>query len=111
MRVLTVCGLAIAQFVPAFLALDLIFRYMDVTPSGLRGRLRRYGLIYAGTGVVFGLAGATVQWRLAGAPGLAAAVLNAVPWWLLWRFGLRKQLTYLFKDDRGRPHGAENPDP
>ncbi|MDF2628547.1 MAG: hypothetical protein K0R39_2378 [Symbiobacteriaceae bacterium] len=103
-------GLLLAQFVPAFLALDLVFRFMDLSPGALRRELRRYGLLFAFAAVDFGLAGAWFQWRADGVLGLVAAAGNWVPWWLLWRFGLRKQLTHLFKDDGGKDQDATKPD-
>lgn len=100
-------ALVLAQFVPAYLGLDLVFRTMDLRPDGLRRRLAQYRLAFAtGCGVVSVL-GAWAQWRLAGPGGMAMAAMNWVPWWLLWRFGLRKQLTFLFRDDGG---SAKQPD-
>lgn len=104
-------GLMLAQFVPAYLALDLIFRHIDLAPDGLIRELRRCGRRYAAAAAVFGLAGAWAQWRSDGPAGLVVAVVgNWVPWWLLWRFGLRKQLTFLFKDDGGTDRDATKPD-
>jgi hypothetical protein len=109
-NLLFVLGLALAQFAPAFLAVDLMFRHMDVEPTGLALRLRSWTRRYVAGALGFSLAAGWLQWRLAGAPGAAAVLLNGVPWWLLWRFGLRKQLTFLFKDDGGRAAAWKNPD-
>lgn len=104
-------GLLLAQFVPAYLALDLAFRNMDLAPGALRQELRRLGALYAAGAAAFGLAGAWAQWRAGGTAGLMVAVAgNWAPWWLLWRFGLRKQLTFLFKDDGGTDRDATKPD-
>lgn len=102
-------GLALAQFVPAFLTLDLFFRWGDMEPRGLRRRIQRWAALFAGLAGLFGALGGYAQWRLVGAPGLVMAPANLLPWWLLWRFGLRKQLTFLFKHDGGQD--AANPDP
>lgn len=104
---LIAAGLAVAQFVPAFVTLDSLFRWGDMDPRGLSGRVRRWALLYGGLALLSGALGAWAQWRWAGAPALA--LLNPVPWWLLWRFGLRKQLTFLYKHDGGQD--ATNPDP
>lgn len=99
------------QFVPAFVTLDLFFRYMNVTPAGLDRRVRWYALVYAALAIIFSAGAAWLQWRIVGLPGVGVGLANMVPWWLLWRFGLRKQLTYLFKDDGGRAIHMEKPDP
>ncbi|HLN60972.1 MAG TPA: hypothetical protein VK464_05415 [Symbiobacteriaceae bacterium] len=99
------------QFVPAFLTLDLFFRYVDVAPEGLARRLRGYSLRYAAVAMACSAAAGWGQWQLAGSWGLVPGLLNTVPWWLLWRFGLRKQLTHLFKDDGGHAVTMEKPDP
>lgn len=91
--------LALGQFVPAFLTLDLIFRYMPVEPGRLRGALRRLVFLFGGLALVFGLVALWLQFRFGGVSGaLVGVALNGVPWWLLWRFGLRKQFTFLFTD-------------
>jgi hypothetical protein len=95
-------GISLAQFVPAFVVLDLFFRWMPVAPDQLGQWFGRHALLYGLLSVLFSALGAFGQWRLAGAVGLAVGLLNAVPWWLLWRFGLRKQLTFLYKSDGGR---------
>lgn len=95
-------GIGLVQFGPAFLTLDLFFRWMPVTPDRL-GRWRdRFVWLYGLLAVLVGVAGALVQWRIAGAVGLVVGLVNPVPWWLLWRFGLRKQFTFLYKSDGGR---------
>lgn len=100
--------LAVCQFAPAFLTLDLIFRRVPLDPVGLRAALARYRWIYVGFGAAFCVIGVWGQWLAEGLTGLVMAVaLNWVPWWLLWRFGLRKQFTFLFKDDGG----MAKPDP
>jgi hypothetical protein len=102
--------LAVAQFATAFLVLDLTFRWMDVTADGFTARVRSYAWRYAASAAVCCAGTALFQWRLAGWPGAFLAPVDAVPWWLLWRFGLRKQLTFLFKADGGRPWDRKNPD-
>jgi hypothetical protein len=96
--------LLVGQWALAYLVLDLCFRTMDVRPEGLRTRVRRYGLAYGALGVASALLAGWGQARLAGGGGLPLAALSLLPWWLLWRFGLRKQLTFLFKHDGGRDH-------
>jgi hypothetical protein len=103
--------LPLIQFVPAFVALDLFFRFIDVAPEGLPGRVRRYGARYGLLAAVCIVGTAWCQWLLAGPAGAAAAPLGALPWWMLWRFGLRKQLTHLFKDDGGRALDIQKTDP
>lgn len=87
----------------AFLALDLIFRLVPLQPDSLRKHLRAYQGAYMLVALTACLAGAGIQWKQGRWGGLLLSVLNLLPWWLLWRFGLRKQFTYLFKDDGGRP--------
>lgn len=103
-------GLLLGQFAVAFLALDLTFRRMDLSPAVLEREVARCGAAYATAAVAAGLAGGWLQWQLAGLAGLAFAAGNWIPWWMLWRFGLRKQLTFLFKDDGGAPVNAQKPD-
>jgi len=103
-------GLLLGQFAVAFLALDLTFRRMDLSPGALGREVARCGAAYAAAAVMAGLGGGWLQWRLAGPAGLAVAAGNWIPWWILWRFGLRKQLTFLFKDDGGSPMNAQKPD-
>jgi hypothetical protein len=90
------------EAVTAFLTLDLFFRYMSVDPALLRERLLWHALIYAAIAALCVGGGGIAQWWSAGYGGLVPAALNWIPWWLLWRFGLRKQFTYLFKSDGGR---------
>ncbi|HYF93626.1 MAG TPA: hypothetical protein VD969_15540 [Symbiobacteriaceae bacterium] len=94
-------GVLVGESALAYLVLEAVFRYVDVSPAGLAVRLRRWCYVYASLAAAAGLAGAWAQFRLAGPMGLAVAAGNWVPWWLLWRFGLRKQLTFLIKDDGG----------
>lgn len=88
-----------------FLILDLFFRFMAVEALA-RGAVW-YGVM---AGAVCGVAlwGA---WQVGGAPGLLLASPGPAVWWVLWRFGMRKQFTYLYKDDDGKPVHAEKPDP
>jgi hypothetical protein len=102
--------LAAAQFAAAFLVLDLFFRWMDVSAEGFAARVRGYSRRYALVAAVCCAGTALWQWRLADWPGAVLVAADAVPWWLLWRFGLRKQLTFLFKADGGRPLDRKNPD-
>lgn len=98
---LVLCGEAAS----GFLVLDLFFRYMDV--RALPHRAWQYGAV----AVLFCGAGIWGSWVAGHLPGLLLAAPGPLIWWMLWRFGLRKQLTYLFKDDGGRPLDAERPDP
>lgn len=108
---LVTIGLLLAQFVPAYLALDLTFRHMSLAPETRDRELRRWRLLFAVACVVASGVGAWAQWRAGGTAGLAIGVAgNWAPWWLLWRFGLRKQLTFLFKDDGGTDRDATKPD-
>lgn len=91
-----------AEAAAAFLTLDLFFRYMSVDAALLRERLLQYSLVYAVIAALCAGGGGIAQWWSAGNAGFIPAALNWVPWWLLWRFGLRKQFTYLFKPDGGR---------
>ncbi|HWI64471.1 MAG TPA: hypothetical protein VNT75_21785 [Symbiobacteriaceae bacterium] len=100
----------LGQFALAFLALDLWFRYMDLSSAGMRARIGRHAVRFGAVAAVASLLGGWAQWHLAGVHGLALAAANWVPWWLLWRFGLRKQLTFLFKDDGGRAIDMKKPD-
>lgn len=81
----------------AYITLDLFLRRISVEATGLQQRLRRAARLYYGIGACGVAAGAWLQWRLLGPIGLALIPLDGLPWWLLWRFGLRKQFTYLFK--------------
>lgn len=86
----------------AFLTLDLYFRYMAVEPARLKQQLGRYALGYGCIAAAACLAGAWAQWRAASYAGLIPALGNWAPWWMLWRFGLRKQFTFLYKSDGGQ---------
>lgn len=108
---ITAILLTLAQFVPAFVALDLFFRYMPVDPAGMRAWLGRYALLYGLIGAVAAVATAVLQWQIAGLFGALCSAANWIPWWMLWRFGLRKQFTFLYKSDGGRHAGMEKPDP
>lgn len=103
--------IAAAEAAVAFLTLDRLFRVIAVEPARLRERLRWHGALYATVAALSSAFGAWLQWRVGGPAGLVVAPLNPLPWWLLWRFGLRKQFTYLFKADGGRPVEPEGPDP
>lgn len=96
------------EVVAAFLTVDLLFRLLPVNEGGLRRRVRRFGAIHAGVAAALGIGGAWAQWHAAGYAGLAPAALNLVPWWLLWRFGVRKQFPHLHEE---RPHRAKRPTP
>ncbi|HEY3364398.1 MAG TPA: hypothetical protein VGK74_05040 [Symbiobacteriaceae bacterium] len=89
--------LVLGQAVPAFLALDLFFRLVPVQPAGLKARLARCARGYAGLAAACCVAGGLVQARAAGSGGLVVACLSGLPWWLLWRFGMRKQFTFLYQ--------------
>jgi len=89
-------GILAAEAAAGFLALDLIFRTMSLAEDGLRERVRRLGWFYAGLAALLVAGGGWLQWRLLGAGGAALLALDWAPWWLLWRFGLRKQLGFLF---------------
>lgn len=79
-----------------FLSLDLIFRMIPLEAEALEARLRMWGGGYAVLAALFCAAGAAVQWRLAGRTGLMMAFFNWVPWFALWRFGMRKQFTFIY---------------
>jgi len=96
------------ETVMAFLALDVVFRLLPVEAGNLRSAVRRYGYAYAGVAFLLGAVGALAQWRSAQYHGLALAPLDVLPWWVLWRFGLRKQLPPLFPP--GTPR-AKKPTP
>ncbi len=102
METVVALGLHLTQWVGAFLTLDLFFRTMPVEPTELRRRLPgvrvRFGLV----GLVLCLSLGGVQVWIAGAWGLGIGLLGWVPWWVLWRFGWRKQFTFLYKDDGGK---------
>lgn len=105
------------QWLLAYLALDLTFRTVDVSPGGLdrsRDRCRRrYALAAAVSTVAIGTA---QMWIAQGSngPGAGPAVLAGsaataglgwLPWWLLWRFGWRKQFPHLYQAPRNRRRG------
>lgn len=112
MRLLSVLGVHLMQWGLAYLALDLSFRTIPLEPAALRGRLRAYQVRFAGLAGLSALLGAAAQIWLAGVWGGALGLLGWLPWWILWRFGWRKQFPFLFKDDGGRHlAGATKPDP
>lgn len=92
----------------AYGVLDFVFRQIPVSPALLPQSLRRYGWGYTLAAVLCVSAGTAVQWHLSGSAGACLAPLNALPWWLIWRFGLRKQLPFLFTQT-GRPHPYQSP--
>lgn len=94
-------GFHLVEWILAFLALDLLFRTLDLRPEGLAARIRRCRLLYALLAAAATAAAGAVQIALAGAWGWAAAA-GWLPWWLLWRFGWRKQFTHLYRRDGGR---------
>jgi hypothetical protein len=95
-------GVHLLEWVVAFLTLDLFFRTIPLEPDGFRDRLRRYRYRFGLLGALFALGGALIQIGLAGGWGVVLGLLGWVPWWVLWRFGWRKQMTFLYKDDGGR---------
>ncbi len=101
---------ALSQFVWAFLAFDLVLRVLPVQPDRLERNLRRYRRHYGWVALVFCMGGAWAQHRLGGPAGLVFAAANWVPWWLLWRFGLRKQFPFLFPSGREKSERAQEPD-
>ncbi|HEY8345663.1 MAG TPA: hypothetical protein VIL07_00070 [Symbiobacteriaceae bacterium] len=80
----------------AYLTLDLVFRRIPLDPQRLRRTLRRWGRGYAAAALVMAAAGAAAQWYLAGIAGACLAPLNLLPWWALWRHGVRKQFPILW---------------
>lgn len=99
------------EAVLAFLTLDLVFRAVPLDPNALRGHLRSARALYVTVAALACLAGVAGQWLSGGWGGLGLGTLNWAPWWLLWRFGLRKQFTFLYKADGGHPVNTEKPDP
>jgi len=87
--------LHLLQWVLAFLVLDSFFRTIDVRPGILERRLAHHRLRYGLAALASALALGMVQVLLAGAWGLLPAAAGWVPWWLLWRFGWRKQFPHL----------------
>lgn len=85
------------QWVLAFLALDRTFRTIPVEPDTLRSMVRHYRHRFALIGGLACLAGAAVQVWTAGGWGWALAAVGWLPWWILWRFGWRKQFTFLYQ--------------
>lgn len=84
----------LGEAVLAFVSLDLLFRVIPVHPATLERSIKRYGICYAliaGVAVATGLA---AQWLTGHAAGLVLGSTYWLPWWLLWRFGLRKQFPY-----------------
>lgn len=87
------------QWVSAFLALDRCFRHIPVEPATLRGQIRLYRRRYAAAAVAFCVGGGLLQFLALRPWGAALALVGPLPWWLLWRFGWRKQFTHLYKYD------------
>lgn len=103
------------QWFLAYLSLDLLFRTADVRPASLARSRVRYMLLYGLQAAAATLLIGALQLRLvqaasapgggpaASAPGAVLAVLGVLPWWLLWRFGWRKQFPHLYqRPPRGR---------
>ncbi len=88
----------VGEGVAAYLTVDFLFRLMPVESNALRRYVRRFGLIHAGVAALLGVGGAWAQWYAAGYSGLALGALNLAPWWLLWRFGVRKQFPLLYEE-------------
>lgn len=84
------------QWVAAYLALDLVFRRIPLEPEGLRQRIRLYRRRYTLAAAALCLAVGVLQLRAAGLAGAVPALAGWLPWWLLWRFGWRKQFTFLY---------------
>lgn len=95
--------LHLGQWVLAFFTLDIFFRVIPVEPAGLREQVRLYQRRFTLLAVLFALVGGLAQAWWAGAWGKGFALLGWLPWWILWRFGWRKQFTFLYKDDGGEP--------
>jgi len=83
------------QWVLSFLVLDLLFRTVDVRPDVLQRSVGRHRQRYRVLALAAVLAVGLAQVGLAGAWGLVPAAAGWVPWWLLWRFGWRKQFPHL----------------
>lgn len=89
----------VGEAASAFVTLDLFFRYLPL--DRLEERLQRYGLYYGFIGGFFCVAGGWVGWHRSGLGGVVLTAMDPLLWWMLWRFGLRKQFSYLFRHDKG----------
>lgn len=92
--------LHLVQWAAAYLALDFVFRRIPLEPEGLPRRIRLYARGYALAAAASCAAVGAVQLRAAGWWGTLPALAGWLPWWLLWRFGWRKQFTHLFLPTR-----------
>lgn len=95
-------GLHLLQWLMAFLVLDRFFQWLPMEPKGLKERLAQYRLRFQQIALLCSLLVGLAQLSLSGTWGLGLALVGWLPWWLLWRFGWRKQLTHLYVDDGGQ---------
>lgn len=79
----------IGEAAVAYLFLDLVFRSMPL--ENLRRSMSRAGLVYGAAGVGVTALAACLGWRWSGIAGLVTSLPGFSIWWLLWRFGIRKQ--------------------
>lgn len=75
----------------AYLAVDFFFRFLPLGRWPEREALQRAARFYAGAAALCCLTGTLWLWLRTGLPGAAAGALSWIPWWLFWRFGIRKQ--------------------
>jgi hypothetical protein len=101
MELLWAIAVHAGQWAAAYLLLDLFFLYLPVQGE-LKKNLAWAGRLYHLVGFLFTLAGGYLQWRWAGAAGLFLAALGWLPWWMLWRFGVRKQFSVLVRGPADR---------
>ncbi|MFZ5826924.1 MAG: hypothetical protein ACOY94_21740 [Bacillota bacterium] len=104
-------SIGLLQWVAAFFALDLTFRMLEPDPERLRGQVRLWRGRFWLLALVASLGGGAVQVWAAGWWGLALALLGPLPWWVLWRFGWRKQFTFLYRHDGGRTWARKENEP
>lgn len=105
-----VAAIGLAQWLLAYLTLDFTFRRIPVDPDRLPPQARIWRRRYTVTGLAACLAGGTLQTAIGGLPGAAVALLGPLPWWLLWRFGWRKQFTFLYLHDGGSDVVPDSPE-